>query len=44
MLEAGSVIRLSERKTWLRANAPLTLKGRNNEDSERKVEWQKLKC
>lgn len=40
----GSVIQLSERKTWLRANAPLTLNGRNNEDSERKVaEAEKLK-
>ena len=44
MLGVGSVIRLSGGKTWLRANAPLTLNGTNNEDSERKVaEAEKLK-
>lgn len=43
MLAVGSVIQLSERKTLFRANAPLTLNGRNHEDSERKVKWLKLK-
>lgn len=44
MLEVGSVIWLTERKNWLRANAPLTLTGRNNENSEQKVaEDEKLK-
>lgn len=37
MLGVGSVIRLSERKTQLRANAPLTLNGRNNAGLEGKV-------
>lgn len=44
MLEVGSVIWFTKRKNWLRANAPLTLKGRNNENTEQKVsEDEKLK-
>lgn len=31
ILEVGSMILLSEREIWLRANVPLTLGGRNNE-------------
>jgi len=44
MLEVGSVIWLSEMKIWLRANAPLTLNRRHNEDSDIKAaEAEKLK-